>query len=321
MKRRAVLVLLALSPLAARAQAKLPRVGVLIGRDPGLYLEPLIAALKELGHVDGATIRLETRVAGGGAEQLAAHAEELVRLGVDVIAAFQTPAAKAAQRATRDIPVVFTAGDPVGTGLVASLARPGGNLTGWTGTTAELGGKRLEQLRELLPALRRVAVLINAQDPFAKPFREQIDEGAAALGVTIQPVLLRQGGELEAAFAALDADRPDAVIVQPSLPIRRAAELALRHRLPAAARAAVQMAVEGRALRTLQVVQGVLQQKPAGVAAAHAPSSDRITSCTGDRPVVARSPQPAASTARTATEDATAVCRIHFVATAFSYSL
>jgi len=234
MKRRAVLVLLALSPLAARAQAKLPRVGVLIGRDPGLYLEPLIAALKELGHVDGATIRLETRVAGGGAEQLAAHAEELVRLGVDVIAAFQTPAAKAAQRATRDIPVVFTAGDPVGTGLVASLARPGGNLTGWTGTTAELGGKRLEQLRELLPALRRVAVLINAQDPFAKPFREQIDEGAAALGVTIQPVLLRQGGELEAAFAALDADRPDAVIVQPSLPIRRAAELALRHRLPAA---------------------------------------------------------------------------------------
>jgi putative ABC transport system substrate-binding protein len=124
-------------------------------------------------------------------------------------------------------------GDPIGTGLVASLPQPGGNVTGLASVAGELAGKSVQLIRDMLPSVRRVTVLANATDPFSKPFLKQIQLGGEATGTTINPVRISSSDELEAAFAAMEKDRPDAVIVQPSLPGKRAAELALKHRVPA----------------------------------------------------------------------------------------
>ena len=161
-------------------------------------------------------------------------AAELVRLNVDIIVTWFTPTAVAAKQGTDKIPIVMAeAGDPIGTGLVASLPRPGGNVTGIASATAELAGKSVQLIRDMLPAARHVTALANATDPFSKPFLEQIKLGGEATGTTINPVRISSGDELETAFASMEKDRPDAVIVQPSLPSKRAAELALRHRIPA----------------------------------------------------------------------------------------
>jgi putative ABC transport system substrate-binding protein len=125
------------------------------------------------------------------------------------------------------------AGDPVGTGLVASLPRPGGNVTGIAGITAELAGKSVQLIRDMLPAARRVTALANATDLFSKPFLEQIQLVGEATGTTINPIRVSGTEEFETAFAAMEKERPDAVIVQPSLPSKRAAELALKLRVPA----------------------------------------------------------------------------------------
>jgi len=125
------------------------------------------------------------------------------------------------------------AGDPISTGLVASLARPGGNVTGIAGITAELSGKCIELIRDMLPSVRRVTALANATDPFSKPFLEQVQLAGEASGTTINAVRIRSREEFEGAFAAMEKERPDAVIVQPSLPSKRAAELALKYRVPA----------------------------------------------------------------------------------------
>jgi putative ABC transport system substrate-binding protein len=159
-------------------------------------------------------------------------AAELVRLKVDVIVAYQTPSATAARQATTEIPIVMQAGDPVGTGLISSLVRPGGNITGLSNTVAELGAKTLELIRECLPATRRVAVLANAPDPFSRPFVEQIEAGGRVLRMAIQPIRVRDVEEIGAAFAAMVNERADAVIVQGSLPHRPTLDLALKHRLP-----------------------------------------------------------------------------------------
>jgi len=157
-----------------------------------------------------------------------------VRLKVDLIVAWFTPAALAAKQATNDIPIVMaTAGNPVENGLVASLAHPGGNVTGMSAQGAELAAKCVEMVRELIPTARRVAVLANAPDPFSKPFLESVRQAGEATKTTIAPVMIHDDQELEAAFPAFDKDRPDAVIVQPSLPPKRSAELALQYRLPA----------------------------------------------------------------------------------------
>jgi putative tryptophan/tyrosine transport system substrate-binding protein len=145
-----------------------------------------------------------------------------------------TPPARAAKQATREIPIVMAdAGDPVGTGLIASLSRPGGNVTGIAAITAELAGKCVELIRDMLPSARRVAALINVPDPFSKPFLEKIQRGGEATGTTIDPIRISSREEFEAAFAEMDDKRPDAIIVQPSLPGKRATELALKHRVPA----------------------------------------------------------------------------------------
>jgi len=225
-------------PLAGRAQqpAKLPTVGALVlgSTDPEQFWREFRQGLRDLGCVEGQNIRFEFRSAQGQANRLPELAAELVRLKVDVIVTWFTPPTQAAKQATHEIPIVMAdTGDPIGTGLVASLPRPGGNVTGIASVSSELAGKSVQLIRDMLPSVRRVAALANATDPFAKPFLEQIKLGGEATGTTINPVSIGDSEELEAAFAAMEKDRPDAVIVQPSLPSRRAAELALKQRVPA----------------------------------------------------------------------------------------
>jgi putative ABC transport system substrate-binding protein len=226
-----------LSPLASAAQQpKVPTIGALVigNTDPEEFWRVFRQGLRDLGYVEGQNIRFEFRSAEGQANRLPELAAELVRLKVDVIVTWFTPPTQAAKQATRQIPIVMAdAGDPVGMGLVASLARPGGNVTGIAGMTAELSGKCIELIREMLPAARRVTALANATDPFSKPFLEQVQLGGEATGTTINPIKISSREEFEAAFAAMEKERPDAVIVQPSLPSKRAAELALKHRVPA----------------------------------------------------------------------------------------
>ena len=124
-------------------------------------------------------------------------------------------------------------GDPVGTGQVASLAKPGGNVTGLSAATAELAGKSLELIRELVPSASRVAALADPSNPFTKPFLEQIELAAKALNIEIHVSMVRGADDFDAAFAALTGARVDAVIVQPTLPRKRIVELVLQHRLPA----------------------------------------------------------------------------------------
>ena len=241
MRRREFVVLLGgaamAGPAAGWAQpGKLPRIGILaLGNlDPALFFKEFREGLRELGYIEGQSVAFEFRSAGGDAQRLAILAAELVALKVDIIAAFQTPAITAAKQATAEIPIVMAGvGDPVGTGFVASLARPGGNLTGMSGATAELGGKNLELIREALPSARRVIVLANTPDPFHKPFLENILASGRTLGMEIKPVLLRGPDEFEAAFAEMAQWRADAVMVQPSFPHKRSADVALKHRLPA----------------------------------------------------------------------------------------
>jgi putative ABC transport system substrate-binding protein len=190
-------------------------------------------ALRERGYVEGQTIRVDYRwVAAGQTDGLNDLAVELVQLPVDLLVAFNTPAAHAAKRATTAIPIVFGAGDPVGTGLVTSFAHPGGNLTGIGGSAVELGGKCLELLRELLPTVPRVAALVHATDPFARSFLAHIESAAQSLGVRVQPVVVRGAEDLDSAFTGMIQEEAGAVIVQPLLATPRAAALAMQHHLP-----------------------------------------------------------------------------------------
>jgi putative ABC transport system substrate-binding protein len=240
MQRREFITLVSSSvawPLAAGAHAsKVPTIGALVigNTDPEEFWRVFRQGLRDLGYVEGQNIRFEFRSAEGQANRVPDLAAELVRLKVDVIVTWFTPTTQAAKQATREIPIVMAdAGDPVGTGLVASLARPGGNVTGIAGITAELSGKCIELIRDILPAARRVTALANATDPFSKPFLEQVQLAGKATGTTINPVRISSREGFEDAFAAMEKDRPDAVVVQPSLPSKRAAELALKHRVPA----------------------------------------------------------------------------------------
>jgi len=240
MKRREFIALVggaASWPLSALAQQpKVPTIGVLVigNISPEQFWREFRQGLRDLGYVEGQNIRFEFRSAEGHLDRLPELAAELVRLKVDIIVTWFTPTALAAKQATREIPIVMAeTGDPIGTGLVASLPRPGGNVTGMASVTAELAGKCVQLIRDMLPSARRVTALANATDPFSKPFLQQIELGGEATGTTINPVSISNTEEFETAFAAMEKDRPDAIIVQPSLPTKRAAELALKHRVPA----------------------------------------------------------------------------------------
>src|SRR5258706_3407291 len=176
-------LLILFTPLATEAQqlhaGKTPRIGVLTSNPMTAALqEAFRQGLKDHAYVEGQNVLVEWRTAEGRADRAKALAEELVGMKVDVIVAIFTPAVRAAKDATSAIPIVMApAGAPVATGLVASLARPGGNITGIAGLDAELQGKRIELLRQLIPGLMHIGLLVNSADPFAKPF---VDEAQAA---------------------------------------------------------------------------------------------------------------------------------------------
>jgi putative ABC transport system substrate-binding protein len=237
MRRREFISLLggaaAAWPLAARAQQpdRMRRIGVLVVSD----LEPLgpfREALGDLGYFEGKNIQIEVLSAQGQDTRLPELAAELVRSRADVIVAVQTPAAHAAKNATRDIPIVVMAGDPIATGLISNLARPDGNLTGLSATAAEAVAKSLELIVEIKPGAQRVGVLGNADDPFMKPFFEQIQRVAPSVRLEIQQIIVRGSDELDDAFAAIARERADAVVIQGSLPVKPTVELALKYRLP-----------------------------------------------------------------------------------------
>ncbi|HEV8308239.1 MAG TPA: ABC transporter substrate-binding protein [Methylomirabilota bacterium] len=230
---RALVAALVLTGTAA-GQAKLPTVGVLLFATPEAFQNDFREGLRELGYVEGQNVAVEYRWAGGQAERLAALAADLVSRGVDVVVATPTPAVEAARRATSTIPIVMApAGNPVATGLVTSLARPGANVTGVSSHSAELGGKRLGLIREVLPRVTRIGALVHATDPFAGPFLKELETSAAGAGMQILPIVVRGPDEVDRAFAVVTRERPGALVLQPILATRRAAELAAKHRVPA----------------------------------------------------------------------------------------
>jgi putative tryptophan/tyrosine transport system substrate-binding protein len=226
-------------PLAARAQqSKVARIGALyIGlADAESFKKELQEGLRELGYMEGQNIAFEFRSAEGKLDRLPELAAELVRLKVDLIVALYVPSALAAKQATREIPIVIVAADPVETGIVASLARPGENITGVSLMSAVLIGKCVELFRDMLAATRQIALLTNAADPlFAKLILDEAERAGSITGIKIQPIMVRgPDEELNAAFAAMKRGQADAVVIQGSLSTKRVADLALEHRLPAA---------------------------------------------------------------------------------------
>jgi putative tryptophan/tyrosine transport system substrate-binding protein len=245
MKRRAFITLLggaAAWPLVARAQQPaMPVVGYLDASSPGVSA-PRVAVfrrgLAEAGYVEGRNVAIEYRWAEGQYDRLPALAEELVRRQVAVIVAGPIPAAVAAKAATATIPIVFyVAGDPVKLGLVAGLARPGGNATGMNNFVAELGAKLLGLLRELLPTAVRIGLMVNPTNPNVEGVTKDVTAAALATGVQIEVVRASDSREIEVAFATLVRNRADALVVGADsfLTSRRLqlATLATRHAIPA----------------------------------------------------------------------------------------
>jgi putative ABC transport system substrate-binding protein len=243
MRRREFITLLggaaAAWPLAAHAQSSKPaRIGALyIGiADEEAFKTNLREGLRELGLAEGQNIEFEFRSAEGKLDRLPALATELVRLNVDVIVALYVPCALAAKQATRDIPIVIIAGDPVETGIVPSLARPGGNITGVSLMAAAANGKSVELFRDMLPSVRRVGVLGHATNPvYAKAMLDEVLLAGRPTGIEIQPVVMVHGpDDLESAFLTMVREQADALVVQGSLAIKPLTDLAIKYRLPAA---------------------------------------------------------------------------------------
>ena len=224
-------------PLTVRAQqARIYTIGALTlaSPSPEPLLKALLEGLRDAGYVEGRNLRLEIRSAAGRPDLQLEKAVELVRLKVDLIVTFFTPAALAAKLATRDIPIVMAgAGDPVASGLVASLARPGGNVTGQSSGGAEVAGKSVELIRELIPAARRVGVFADESDPFAKSYVEEIRQAARSAGMEAEPIMIRPELPLEAAFKNLTGKHVDGLLIQGSIARKDMLDLAIKHRLPA----------------------------------------------------------------------------------------
>jgi putative ABC transport system substrate-binding protein len=241
MDRRAFITILSANllavPIAAEAQQRkaMPHVGVLIAESaPHPFTEAFRSGMRELGYVEGRTIAIEWRYADALYTRAVELATELVRLNVDVIAAHHTPAVKAAMSVTSTIPIVMSpAGAPLQVGLVKSLAKPGGNVTGLSSMEAELGSKRLELLVSLIPSLRRVAVLGAKTDPFTKPYVQDFENAAARVGLQLQPVLVDSLGEFDGAFDEISKKGGQAVVIQPLFQphTRKIVELAGKYHL------------------------------------------------------------------------------------------
>jgi putative ABC transport system substrate-binding protein len=221
MRRREFITLLggtAAWPLAARAQpaGKLPTIGILGPTTPSSQSQEVAAfvqRLRELGWIEGRNVAIEVRWAQGRPERYAEIAAEFVRLKVDVILTQTTPPAVAAKQATSAIPIVFaSAGDPVGNGLVASLARPGGNVTGLSSQAGDTSGKRVELLREVAPGLRRLAIFGSVGNPFSVLEIAEVQAAARTLGLEAVTVEIRRAEDIEPAFDPI-AGRAEALFV------------------------------------------------------------------------------------------------------------
>ena len=245
MRRREFITLLggaaAAWPLAARAQqpAKVPRIGFLHYGSPGPSpeVDAFRQGLRDLGYIEGKNINIEYRFASGRVERLPELAAELVHLNPDVIVSPTTAASLAAKQATGTIPIVIAGvADAVGAGLVASIARPGGNVTGLTSISAELGGKRLELVKGIVPTASRVAVLHDPADRSNVLLLKGLQEAAPALGLTLQPLEVRELGEFEGAFIAISRERADALFGAPGVLTfehqKTVVDLAAKSRIP-----------------------------------------------------------------------------------------
>ena len=230
-------------PPAADAQrpGKVPRIGFLMPASPSVSasrIEAFRRGLLDLGYVEGKDILIEYRWAEGGYGRLPDLAAELVRLKVDVIVAWGTPGALAAKNATSTIPIVMpAAADPVASGLVASLARPGGNVTGLSLMSPELGGKRLQLLKEVVPGASRVAILSNPTNAWHAAYLRETDAAARVLGVQLQPLEIRAPEDIDRAFQAAIRGRASALTVVEDFLVfthrARIVALAAKSRLPA----------------------------------------------------------------------------------------
>ena len=228
------------APLAAGAQqaGKVYRIGLLSPTSQGLGVEGFREGLRALGYVEGRTIVVEHRSAEGRFDRLPELAAELVRIRVDVIVAVVTQAALAAKNATKTIPIVMLAvGDPVGAGLVTSLAQPGGNVTGTSFQNVEVAGKSLEFLKSVMPKLRVVTVLWNPANPvFQGQMVKETETAARSLGIQLRMLAARDAKEIERAFATMTGERTEALTVLPdpvfSAHLARIAALAVNGHLP-----------------------------------------------------------------------------------------
>ena len=244
--RRKLLLAFAASALAAPSLAqqkeKVWRVGVLVQQaieppiDQGRFGH-FLKGMRDLGYIEGKNLTIELRSAGGEAQRLPSLAGELVRINLDVIVTGSTPAARALQKVTSTIPVVLlSVGDPVGSGLVRSLARPGGNVTGLSNINLHLGAKFLEMLIGFIPGLVRVAVLVNPDNANGRLLLANVQAGATKTKVTVLQADARTPTEIEQAFSMMVREKAGAVIVaqdQSLLQHRRLiAELAMKHTLP-----------------------------------------------------------------------------------------
>jgi ABC-type uncharacterized transport system substrate-binding protein len=236
-------ILLAVSVMAAAQQPKkVPRIGYLGGTTAAAYagrIEAFRQGLRELGYVEGNNLVIERRFAEGKPDRLSELAAELVRLKVDIIVSAGPTVTRQLKEATSTIPILMTnEGDPVGSGFVASLARPGGNITGLSSLAPELSGKRLEVLKETIPKLSRVAVLGNSTEPANAQSLREVELAAAAFEVKLQYLDILSPQDIEIAFRAASKERADAVLILLAGGIATAhrkeiVELALKSRLPA----------------------------------------------------------------------------------------
>jgi putative tryptophan/tyrosine transport system substrate-binding protein len=229
---------LGILPLAARAQqsGRVWRIGFIAHRYEKFY-DPLFQGLRELGYTEGQNLIVERRYAEGNAERFKEFAAEMVRLKVDAVIVVTTPAAFAVRNATTTIPIIHPAAiDPVGTGLIASLAHPGGNVTGLAVLNAETSAKRLELLREVVPGLSRGAVLWNAANPANGLAWKETENAGQVLGVKLESVEVRSPKDFESAFAAITQQHPHIMLVlQDALTLEYRKEIigfTLQERLP-----------------------------------------------------------------------------------------
>lgn len=246
MKRREFITLLggaaATWPLAARAQqpAKIPRIGFLGNSTATMeanLIGPLRDGLRELGYEEGRNVIIEFRWADGKYDQFPALVAELLAAKVDVIITAGTPATLAIKKATSTVPLVFIAvGDPVGTGVVPNLGRPGGNITGLSSIAPDLEGKRLELLREVVPKLSHVAFFLNPANAFHTASMRQARVAAQSLGIKLQPMEVNKSEQLDGAFASIVKEKPDALLILADRIFlhnrKRMMEFAIQQRLP-----------------------------------------------------------------------------------------